>query len=198
MDYELLKTAAEKITMPEDMKDRLERKVKRQNGNTPRKTIFLRKPAAIAAAVAVCLSLSVTAMAATGSGRGFFRDVTNFFGAITGMVYEQATHEIRVEGTVEGDVMTLLAIFADPRAIPYRETEQLGIGEYRILDGTGSVAQEGTAKAAEVIHGSAAIRLPLEGLEAGSYTLQITTFVAEKKADQPLPIRGAWELAFVK
>lgn len=198
MDYELLKTAAEKITMPEDMKGRLERNVKRQTGNTPRKTVFLRKPAAIAVAVAVCLSLSVTAMAATGSGRGFFRDVTNFFGAITGTVYEQATHEIRVEGTVEGGVMTLLAVFADSQAFPYRETEQLGIGEYRILDGTGSVVQEGTAKAAEVIHGSAAIRLPLEGLEAGSYTLQITAFVAEKKADQPLPIRGAWELAFVK
>ena len=33
---------------------------------------------------------------------------------------------------------------------------------------------------------------------SGSYTLLVTAFVSEKKADQPLKISGSWECAFTK
>ena len=206
MEFENLKSAAQEITMPEEMKRRIahnckqiETTMEEHNMNNRKNTSFFRKPAAVFAALAVCLSLSVTALAATGVLQGFFRDITNHSGAIVGTSYEQATDEIDMDVTVDGDELTVLATFVDPNKFPYRESQLLGIADYRIMDAEGNVVQEGaTDKFTPVANGQASIVLELNELATGSYKLIVTVFVSEKKADQPLNISGTWECEFSK
>lgn len=206
MEFENLKSAAQEITMPEEMKRRIahnckqiETTMEEHNMNNRKNTSFFRKPAAVFAALAVCLSLSVTALAATGVLQGFFRDITNHSGAIVGTSYEQATDEIDMNVTVDRDELTVLATFVDPNMFPYRESQLLGIADYRIMDAEGNVVQEGaTDKFTPVANGQASIVLELNELATGSYKLIVTAFVSEKKADQPLNISGTWECEFSK
>ena len=206
MEFENLKSAAQEITMPEEMKRRIahnckqiETTMEEHNMNNRKNTSFFRKPAAVFAALAVCLSLSVTALAATGVLQGFFRDITNHSGAIVGTSYEQATDEIDMDVTVDGDELTVLVTFVDPNKFPYRESQLLGIADYRIMDAEGNVVQEGaTDKFPPVANGQASIVLELNELATGSYKLIVTAFVSEKKADQPLNINGNWECEFTK
>ena len=207
MEFENLKSVAKEITMPEEMKRRIAHNCKKQiemtmeehNMNNRKNTSFFRKPVAVFAALAVCLSLSVTALAATGVLQGFFRDITNPSGAIVGTSYEQATDEIDMDVTVDGDELTVLATFVDPNKFPYRESQLLGIADYRIMDAEGNVVQEGaTDKFTPVANGQASIVLELNELATGSYKLIVTAFVSEKKADQPLNISGTWECEFSK
>ena len=206
MEFGNLKSAAQEITMLEEMKRRIahnckqiETTMEEHNMNNRKNTSFFRKPAAVFVALAVCLSLSVTALAATGVLQGFFRDITNHSGAIVGTSYEQATDEIDMDITVDGDELTVLATFVDPNKFPYRESQLLGIADYRIMDAEGNVVQEGaTDKFTPVANGQASIVLELNELATGSYKLIVTAFVSEKKADQPLNISGTWECEFTK
>ena len=115
-----------------------------------------------------------------------------------GTAYEQATDEIRMDVSVNGDDLTVLAAFADPQKAPYSEAETLGIAAYRIVDGNGKTVAKGAAGSAGIVNGQAAIGIRLDGIDSGNYTLAVTAFVAEKKADQPLNISGDWECAFTK
>lgn len=204
MDYRKLKAAACEITMPEEMKKRIiknckqELYVSRKEINMSEKKTMIRRPAAVIAAVIVCLTLSVTVMAATGALDGFFVDIQNFGGAIVGTAYEQATDEITFDASVEGNELIVFAGFVDPEAFPYRETEQLGIAEYQILNGKNEVVQEGSVEAAQVVNGSAVLKIGIGDLEPGSYLLKVSAFVSEKKADQPLNLYGDWEFHITK
>lgn len=206
MEFENLKSAAKEITMPEEMKRRIAHNCKKQIVNTMeehtmnnrKNNSFFRKPAAVFAALAVCISLSVTALAATGVLQGFFWDITNYSGDIVGTSYEQATDEINMDVTVNGNELTVLAIFADPQIAPYVYAEQLGIAQYRIVDGNGKEVKEGSTDSAEVVNGQAAVNIELDDISSGNYKLIVTAFVSEKKADQPLNINGNWECEFTK
>lgn len=204
MKYEMLKTAAEAITMPEEMKCRIAEHCRTQVSDTRKerimksKTVF-KKRTAILVALALCLALSVTALGATGVLGGFFRDVTNRQGAVVGTAYEQATDEINVKAAVNGDALTVFAVFVDPQMFPYREAELLRIADYKIVNADGKVVKEGAeTDASEVIDGQAAVAIPLADLADGDYTLIISAFVTEKKADQPLPLSGSWICTFTK
>lgn len=206
MEFENLKYVAQEITMPEEMKRRIAHNCRKQILNTMeehtmnnrKNNSFFRKPAAVFAVLAVCLSLSVTALAATGVLQGFFRDITNYSGAIIGTSYEQASDEINMDVTVNGDEMTVRATFADPQMAPYVYAERLGIAQYRIVDGNGKIVKEGSVESTEVINGQAAVSINLNDVDDGSYRLIVTAFVSEKKADQPLNINGNWECEFSK
>lgn len=206
MDYAKLKSAAETITMPEEVKRRIVRNCKTQISNSRKEILmktnkhntFFRKPTAVFIAVALCLTLSATALAATGVLQGYFRDITNWQGAIVGTSYEQATDEIDMRVTVNGNELTVLATFSIPQEFPYREVEKLGIAAYRIVDANGKVVKEGAAESTEVTNGQAAVNILLDDIDSGSYKLVVTAFVGGKKAEQPLNISGNWECAFTK
>ena len=192
--------------MPEEVKRRIVGNCKTQILNsrkeivmkTNKNNILIRKPVVVFVAVALCLSLSVTALATTGVLQGYFRDITNWQGAIVGTSYEQATDEIGMEVTVNGNELTTLVTFLFPQEFPYREVEKLGIAAYRIVDGNGKTVKEGAAEATEVVNGQAAVRIKLDDIDSGSYKLIITAFVGEKKAEQPLDINGSWECTLTK
>ena len=158
-----------------------------------------RRPTTFFAILAVCLSLSVSALAATGVLQGVFRDITDFTGAITGTSYEQATDEISIRVAVDGDDLTVVTTFSDPGKFPYRTTERMGIAEYKIIDSDGQVVRENaTTASAPVTDGQAALVIDLGDLKEGSYKLIVSSFVSEKKADQPLPTHGYWECEFTR
>jgi len=206
MEYMKLKSAAETITMPTEMKQHIAENCKTQIPNarkdTPMKTnknrTFFGKSAVSFAALAVCLTLTVTALAGSDSVKGFFRDITNWQGAIVGTSYEQATNEIAMTATVSGDALTVLVAFADPQAIPYKYAETLGIAAYSILDANGKVVIEGSAAPVEIVSGQAVIHIPLIDLVRGTYKLAVSAFISGKKADQPLNLNGSWESVFTK
>ena len=127
---------------------------------------------------------AVDAAAQTGS----YQDITDWHGNVVGVSYVNATNEITVQMEEQ-----LLVTFLNPQRKPYDEAEQLGIASYQILDSQGTLVKEGSAPAAQVVSGQAAIPLETEGLAPGQYLLNITAFVAEKKADQPLTISGCWQ-----
>lgn len=127
---------------------------------------------------------AVDAAAQTGS----YQDITDWHGNVVGVSYVNATNEITVQMEEQ-----LLVTFLNPQRKPYDEAEQLGIASYQILDNQGALVKEGSAPAAQVVSGQAAIPLETEGLAPGQYLLNITAFVAEKKADQPLTISGCWQ-----
>ena len=206
MDHEKLKSAAQAITMPEEMKRRIIRNCKAQTANSGKERImkpnrnntFFRKSAAVFIAAVLCLSLSVTVLASAGVFQGYFRDILNWQGAVVGTSYEQATDEISLSVTVNDNELTALTTFFFPQEFPYREIEKLGIAAYKILDADGRVVKEGTAESTEVVNGQAAVSIKLDDIDSGSYKLIVTAFVSEKKAEQPLPINGSWECLFSK
>lgn len=204
MDHKELKKAAKTITMPAEMRRRIAENCRTQINQTMEEhtmkpnTIF-RKPAAVFAALAICLSLSVTALASTGALEGFFRDITDWRGAVVGTTYEQATDEISVAAAAGEKTLTVHITFADPGKAPYREAETLSIAAYEIRNADGKTLQEGgPTEATPVTNGRAEAKIPLSALTPGTYRLHITAFTSHKKADQPLTITGDWELEFVK
>jgi len=202
MDYEKLKSAAETITMPEEVKRRIVRNCRAQILNSGKETVMkkihFRKLAVIAAVLVVCLSLTVAAMAVPSTRKGFFRDITDWRGAVVGTSYEQATDEINMSVTVNGNELAVRATFSIPQEFPYRAAEKLGIAAYRIVDGNGRTVKEGTAESTKVANGQTVILIPMEGIDSGDYKLIVTAFVTEKKAEQPLNLNGYWEAVFTK
>ena len=162
------------------------------------KKIHFRKLAVIAAVLVVCLSLTVAAMAVPSTRKGFFRDITDWRGAVVGTSYEQATDEINMSVTVNGNELAVRATFSIPQEFPYRAAEKLGIAAYRIVDGNGRTVKEGTAESTKVANGQTVILIPMEGIDSGDYKLIVTAFVTEKKAEQPLNLNGYWEAVFTK
>lgn len=154
-----------------------------------------KRPFAILLAAALCVGCAVAAVAA---GRaGAYRDVVNWFGAITGGRYEQAGEEIDVAAVCTGGELAVQIAFVRPQEIPYRELDTLSIDSYQILDSAGDIVQEGgPTGAAPVKQGRAEIRLPCTSLASGSYTLRIAAFTGGAKADAPLPITGGWSCDF--
>ena len=88
-----------------------------------------------------------------------------------GTSYEQATDEIGMTVTVNGDRLTALATFADPQMIPYKYIENLGIAAFRIVDANGRVVKEAAAESAAIVNGQASIHIRLDDIDSGSYTL---------------------------
>lgn len=141
------------------------------------------------AAVLITALCCATALAATGGG--WFADVKNGFGAITGTEYHNATEEISVTAEADNGLLTVHVTFLVPDQFPYREIETLRIGEFTIGDLHGSHTD-----AIPIVNGSAQLTIPIGELTAGEYTLSIEQFIGEKKAEQPLPIYGDWECKF--
>lgn len=156
---------------------------------------LFRKTAAAATALVLCLSLSAGVLAAGNSGH--FRDVKNWFGAVTGTKYEQAHEEIQISASAASDQLTVSITLLMPNELPYRRMEMLGIDSYEIVDKRGTVVQKGNnSEYAERKGAGAEITLPIDDLKPGEYALRITAFLGSAKGEQPLPISGEWKCVF--
>ncbi|MBQ5314563.1 MAG: hypothetical protein J6J52_00905 [Oscillospiraceae bacterium] len=187
MEKELYKMR--EIKMPDEMKARIlsrcEREVLKEEKFMKNK---IRKPITLAVAIAVCISMSVAVVASVSEG-GFFKDKKDTFEAVTGSVYLNATEEIEVS-VIENKIDVT---FLNPDIPPYNCSEILSVGEYIITNENGEeISYSGFEKQA-VTDGKTSFGMTLD---KGKYTLTIKSFVSEKKADQPLEIKGLWECKF--
>ncbi len=156
-----------------------------------------KKPAAFAAALAACLCLSITALAISGTFGGFFEDITNWNGAITGQVYRQAEEEIKVNVSVNDNQLIVNTEFANADKAPYFTFEEFGINSYEIIDADSNVIISNTASDFTTVNnGCSEIHIDISSLEHGNYSLLIHSFVGSSKADQPLVIYGEWNCVF--
>jgi len=160
---------------------------------------FWKKQLQAAAALVLCVCITgVTALAATGKLEGYFKDITNWNGAIVGISYEQATEEIAVSIDETGEELNVFVTIKEPEKLPYKDSELFGIGSYRIEDMSGNVIiSESSFGERTAFVSQMSIKIPLSDIPNGEYKLVIEQFVSEKKADQPLVIHGNWECEFV-
>lgn len=188
-----LKVSMNAIKMPQDMRSRILQVCESQQKTKPR--FIPRKAAAMAAVLALCICLPLAAGAA--GNLGFMKDIKNWCGAITGQEYLQATDAIAVSAEVREGSLLVTAQLTAPEERPFLYIEELTISDFKILGKKGFPQKlEEKAGYGTIVDGAAMIQLPLSGLGAGSYTLKITTFTADAKAEQPLPIHGNWECDF--
>ncbi|MBQ9142298.1 MAG: hypothetical protein IJX63_11005, partial [Lachnospiraceae bacterium] len=160
---------------------------------------MFKRPMIVVATLTLCLCVTgVTALAATGKLQGYFKDITNWNGAITGTTYEQATDELELQVTEVSDALTVTITMIKPDVAPYRLLETFGVESYKIVDMTGNVIVKGDrTELVEVVDGKANVMISLENVSEGEYKLQVTEMVGGSKADQPLVISGTWECEFV-
>jgi hypothetical protein len=147
-----------------------------------------------AAAVAVPLMLAIAGTGAYAVSKGgYFRDETNIFGTVTGSVYENANEEINVSLVYEAETITVKVVFSDPNAFPYREFETIDLNEFSVTDQTnGSEVSCGEIAPAMINNGEAELKIPVGKLDSGSYSVTVSSFLGEKKANQPLEVKGHW------
>ena len=198
MDMQNLKNTMESIEMPADMKERIAKnclaEIAHERTETPmKKRKSLKRTLLIAAVLILCLPVAGLALKSGGN----FKDIKNIFGAVTGTEYENATDEITLSLSTEENSLLVETTFVNPDAPPYSFCEQLSIGTYQVLDKAGNIVLEGAdTSPVTVTEGQTRFYITLDDLEKGTYTLKIDSFISSKKADQPLPIYGNWELNF--
>lgn len=198
---EELKETLKKIEMPLEMQERIIRRCVAGSDQEELKMIKIKRnvwfkgASAVAAAAAVCLCVSFLSVAALRSG--YFKNITDWTGAVTGGVYEHADNEIRVKAAADGEELNVHVWIDGADQPPFIGVEDLAVDSYRILTAEGETVFQGeSTQLAALTDGYAEIAIPLSGLKSGSYKLVIDAFRGEAKADQPLPIKGTWECDF--
>lgn len=151
-----------------------------------------------ATAAAAALALFFCGVAASAAVKhGYFQDIKDKFGAVTGTEYMQASEEIEISISDSADKLTVLVSFIDSNVPPYSECEEFGIENFQIVSASGENVIEGTVGLqSEINDGRVEIKIPIDDLEKGSYKLVITSFIGGSRADQPLEINGLWECDF--
>lgn len=202
MDYKRLKSLVEKIELSEEMRARIIKNCEShalyetEESTMPKSKTGRRFKGPAMAAAVLFLCLCSTGVAAAGR-LGFFRNITDWKGAIVGTKYEQASDEIKAEVFVEENEITVRAVVVDPTVVPYSEIETFGIENYKIIDSSGKVILKGErTEMSDLIDGVSEITIPLDHIGSGEYKLVITAFVGASKGDQPLQIDGTWECDF--
>ena len=192
MDYSKLTKTVQEIHMPEEMQQRIANQVKHRQ---KRITVRRLHPGLAAAVIALllCIPLSVTAV----GKNGIFLDVKNWYGAVTGNIYVNATEEIEVSAIPTEGWLLVTVTLNKAEERPFRYFEELAIGRYRILNSSGKViAKEEATQSAKIHNGQVTIFVPISELEAGTYQLEILSFMGLKEAESDLPIYGQWTWEF--
>ncbi len=201
METKRLKDAVNKIEMPSDMKKQILENcyAEIEGRNSSMKQLF-RKPAFALPVLVLCLSLvGFTTVAAAGKLPGFFKDITNPFGTVTGTEYLDATDEIEISADCDSDQMKIELVFVNPDTAPYNELDSITISDWKIEDSQGKkVMKNSETKTVDIVNGKASMTLSLDSLPEGEYVLIINELTGYKKADSPLKIGGTWIVSFEK
>ncbi len=201
MDTKEMARAVRAIGMPDGMEERVLRACYREieEKNMKHNISGFRRPAVVFAAFIMCfLCLGVTGMAASEKLQGYFRDIKDFRGAVTGETYEQADDEITVTSAAEGNGLKVHIVFEKPDAFPYSLLEELAASSYTVRDSAGKEVLSGVKTELFPVENGGADIIVAADLPEGKYTLVITELEGYKKAEQPLAIRGEWTCVFEK
>ena len=127
----------------------------------------------------------------TAHNTGYFKDVKNGFGTVTGVTYENATDEISIKAVRKSEQIELTVQILEPyiNKMPYEDSEQLQIGKCTFIL-KGKSTDFSTDEISEVENGKAVFLLDI----ADADSICITELISHKKADQDLSIYGNWEI----
>ncbi len=122
---------------------------------------------------------------------GYFHDVKNGFGTVTGVTYENATDEISIKAVRKSEQIELTVQILEPyiNKMPYEDCEQLKIGKCTFIS-KGENTDFSTDEISEVENGKAVFFLDI----ADADSISITELISRKKSDQDLSIYGNWEI----
>ena len=122
---------------------------------------------------------------------GYFHDVKNGFGTITGVTYENATDEISIKAVKKSEQIELTVQILEPyiNKMPYEDCEQLKIGKCTLIS-KGKNTDFSTDEISEVENGKAVFLLDIDDADS----ISITELISRKKADADLSIYGNWEI----
>ena len=170
--------------------------------------ITMKRTLALVAVLALCI-ITVTMTPLANSIKGFFSDIVRFDGAVTGIKYENATNDIKIdvlELTSENGNVIIPLIFENPTEAPFSYIQELAVSEYKILDSNNKEiiktkvsaedGDKGTVSAGKVL-----VNLSLNDakLKSGEqYTIVIEKMYGLSKADAPLHITGTWKCSFTR
>jgi len=205
----------ERIRMTDEMQRRVIRNCRteaaqereKQEMNQRRNFSWMKKTVAVAAVLSICVCCMAVA-AATGK-LGYFKDVVNWNGAVTGTEYVQADNEVDLrvlepivkEGTM---LLEVELVFDRPDDAPFAYMEEVTLSEYRVVDGAGKdvvviTGDEAEGVTSAVDGGKTQLTLMLGSEEMftdNAYTLVLESFYGLKKADSLLEVTGHWECGF--
>lgn len=152
----------------------------------------------VAAVFALCIFLTgATVFATSEKVQGFFKNVINFTGAVTGQIYEQATDEVEILVSEISDNLTVEVRLIQKEVVPYSTFTVLGVETYEITDMDEKVIKKGkTTKMVEIENGIVSIPISIDDISKGTYKLVISELVGSSKADQPCVLTGEWECEF--
>lgn len=131
--------------------------------------------------------------------KGYFRDIKNWQGSVTGTTYQNADEEIAVNITVSGSEIVIDIDFRCPYEFPYREIEELALKEYQVIGPDGRIvcSETKTVQHSDVSDGKASFQIYFGDTHDGEYKLQILSFEGLKTPEHPLVINGKWEIKFL-
>ena len=189
----------------EEIKNMEERTMSKTKGRITMKRTF-----AIAAVLALCI-ITVTITPLANSIKGFFSNIVRFDGAVTGIKYENANNDIKIDvlelTSKNGNVIIPLDLtFENPTEAPFAYIQEIAVSDYMVLDETtGEILKlecypEYSGKGT-INDGKVLVNLTLNDakLKSGEeYTIVIEKMYGLSKADAPLHITGRWECKFVK
>lgn len=193
-----LKISVSEIKMSEETKRQVinncySRLYEKEKNTMKKRNFTLKKLVPVVIIAAICV---ISAGAFANHIRGF-KDVTKGT-AVIGTEFCEETEMIQISTQIE-DNLKVSAHIVDYTSFPYSEISELEIGNYEIVNISGNIIEKGNAKSTtDFKDGNVAFEIPLDTIPEGKYTLVINGFVGHKKADQPLPITGKWEISFTK
>jgi hypothetical protein len=81
------------------------------------------------------------------SVKGYFKDIWNWKGAVTGAEYEQATDEIKVEThqpmmNAEKVIVPLTVTILHGNKVPYSEIEAVTLGDFKVIGSSGEILDD--------------------------------------------------------
>lgn len=135
-----------KIVIPKELHERSRMGIENARseikwGNKMNK--YLKRIAGVAAAVVLSIGLIATNPTLANTIQGFFKDITNWHGAVTGTEYEQATEEIDIKISnifTESNKVSLPmeVTFENSDKAPFNAIEALTLGDFKIVDSSGN------------------------------------------------------------
>ena len=172
---------------------------------------YIKRVSAVAATFILAITLITTSNSTLANSlKGFFKDITNRNGAITGTIYDESTEEIDIEisNVIKDNELSvqLEVTFKDTNKAPYSSIEVLTLGDFKIVDSLGNkinfkinnedkllVEVNNENKSIRSFSGNLIINN--DSLNPNEkYTLIINSFYGHKKADAPIEIKGNWKV----
>lgn len=126
----------------------------------------------------------------------FFKDKTTISGTVIGQTYENATDEIEIKSEYSCGTLHITLNLLKYDNVPYSMLEEIEPYSFSLICLSDN-SEEDIQFSPAIIDGNVVeITADFDANADKEYKLAIGSFLGSKKADQPLEIKGTWEVFF--